>query len=91
LFNKLLTAAKLRRVRFHDLRHTFASLLIEQGESLVYVRDQMGHSSMGVRRTCRKLEHIRCVGWIPNPEPNTSGRIISLSLLTDLLACSHCA
>lgn len=38
VFNKLLTAAKLRRVRFHDLRHTFASLLIQQGESLAYIR-----------------------------------------------------
>src|SRR5262249_10520016 len=48
IFNKLLTAAKLRRVRFHDLRHTFASLLLAQGESLAYVKDQMGHSSINV-------------------------------------------
>jgi integrase len=48
IFNKLLTAAKLRRVRFHDLRHTFASLLIQQGESLAYIRDQLGHSSINV-------------------------------------------
>ena len=44
-----LTDAKLRRVRFHDLRHTFASLLLQQGgESLVYVKDQMGHSSIQI-------------------------------------------
>ena len=48
VFNKLLAAAKLRRVRFHDLRHTFASLLIGQGESLAYIRDQLGHSSIKV-------------------------------------------
>jgi len=48
VFFKALTAAKLRRVRFHDLRHTFASLLIEQGESLAYIRDQLGHSSIKV-------------------------------------------
>ena len=30
-FRACLTAAELRQVRFHDLRHTFASLLIQQG------------------------------------------------------------
>lgn len=48
VFNKLLTTAELRRIRFHDLRHTFASLLISQGESLPYVRDQLGHHSIQI-------------------------------------------
>jgi integrase len=48
VFQPALTKAKLRHVRLHDLRHTFASLLIQQGESLAYVRDQLGHSSIQV-------------------------------------------
>jgi integrase len=40
--------AELRRIRFHSLRHTFASLHIQNGESLTYIRDQMGHSSIKV-------------------------------------------
>src|SRR3954452_7522861 len=44
----ILEKAELRRVRFHDLRHTFASLLIQQGESLAYVRDQFGHKSVQI-------------------------------------------
>ncbi len=45
-FFKCLEKAGLRRIRFHDLRHTFASLLIQNGESLAYVKDQLGHSSI---------------------------------------------
>jgi integrase len=48
LFNRLLTDAGIRRVRFHDLRHSFASLLLQNGESLTYVKEQMGHSSINV-------------------------------------------
>ena len=52
VFYGLLTKAKLRRVRFHDLRHTFASLLLQNGESPVYVKEQMGHSSIQVTVDC---------------------------------------
>jgi integrase len=34
--------------RRDDLRHTFGSLLIQDGASLAYVKDQMGHSSIQV-------------------------------------------
>ncbi len=38
----------LPRIRFHDLRHTYASLLIDQGEHPKYIQIQMGHSSIKV-------------------------------------------
>jgi integrase len=40
--------AKLPHVRFHDLRHTYASWLIQAGVSLTAVRDLLGHSSIAV-------------------------------------------
>ena len=48
VFYRLLEQAGLRKIRLHDLRHTYASLLIQQGESLAYVQQQLGHSSVQV-------------------------------------------
>src|SRR5262249_46811024 len=47
-FYPLLEKVKLRRVRLHDLRHTFASLHLQNGESVVYVKEQMRHHSIQV-------------------------------------------
>jgi integrase len=47
-FQKCLEKAGLRQIRFHDLRHTFASLLIQNGEPLTYVKEQLGHSSIKI-------------------------------------------
>lgn len=44
-FNPALKKAGVERIRFHDLRHTYASLLIEQGENIKYIQKQLGHSS----------------------------------------------
>jgi integrase len=43
-----LDAAELPKIRFHDLRHTFASLLIEQGQNIKYIQKQLGHSKPSV-------------------------------------------
>jgi hypothetical protein len=43
-----LAKAGLRYIGVHDLRHTFASLLIQNGESLAYVKEQMGHHSITI-------------------------------------------
>jgi integrase len=48
VFYRCLEKTGLRHVRIHDLRHTYASLLLQQGESLAYIRDQLGHHSIQV-------------------------------------------
>jgi integrase len=39
-------AAGLRPLRWHDLRHTFGSLLVAAGVDLVSVKDALGHSQL---------------------------------------------
>ena len=48
VWGPLLKRTAVRYRKPHALRHTFASLLIQQGESLAYVRDQMGHHSIKI-------------------------------------------
>jgi integrase len=48
LFVPVLAKSGIRKIRLHDLRHTFGSLLIQGGASILYVKEQMGHSSIQV-------------------------------------------
>ena len=45
-FQDTLYRAGLPKIRFHDLRHTAATLLIEQGVTLKAVQATMGHSTI---------------------------------------------
>jgi integrase len=61
-FLPCLEASGLRRITFHQLRHSFASHLIQAGASLAYVKEQMGHSSVQV--TVDVYGHLeQNLGW----------------------------
>jgi site-specific recombinase XerD len=49
--------AGLRRIRFHDLRHSTAPLLLEQGVDLVVIKELLGHAHIGV--TAGVYAHMR--------------------------------
>lgn len=45
-YQPALTKAKIKeKFRFHDLRHCYASIQIENGQNVVYISKQLGHSS----------------------------------------------
>lgn len=56
-FRALLDRAGLGRIRFHDLRHSTATLLLEQGGELVVIKELLGHAHIGVTATF--YAHVR--------------------------------
>lgn len=48
LFARLRDAADLPKVRLHDLRHTYATLMIAAGVDLKTVSTALGHSKVGI-------------------------------------------
>ena len=63
-YHATLDAAKLRRLRFHDLRHTFGSLSINVA-SIVQVQAWMGRAD--IQTTMRYLAAPMTLGYCPRP------------------------
>jgi len=55
-FHSTLRFAGLRKVRFHDLRHSYCSLLISQGENIKFIQSQLGHAS--IQTTIDRYGHL---------------------------------
>ena len=55
-FRAILTAANLPRVRFHDLRHTAATLLLAQGVDPRTIMETLGHSQISL--TMNTYSHV---------------------------------
>lgn len=61
-FKKLLKRASVRECRFHDLRHTSATLLLSQGVHPKVVQERLGHSQISV--TLDTYSHV-----LPSMQP----------------------
>ncbi|MBW1977795.1 MAG: site-specific integrase [Deltaproteobacteria bacterium] len=48
VFYKALEKAGLRRIRIHDLRHTYATLRISKGDNILDICKQLGHHSIKI-------------------------------------------
>jgi len=47
-FKKVLAQAGRPDIRIHDARHTFATMMLELGESPKTVQTRLGHSRVGI-------------------------------------------
>lgn len=69
-FKPALNRAGIDSLRFHDLRHTYASLLLANGAPIKYVQHQLGHSS--IKMTMDLYTHLllevneQCVNLLDN-------------------------
>src|SRR5262245_23885763 len=71
-FPQALKRAGLRRVRFHDLRHTSTSLLIAQNAHPKYIQAQLGHAS--IQTTLDRYGHLMPEWSAPNLDCSPWGR-----------------
>jgi integrase len=55
VFTRMLEKAELRQVRIHDLRHSYATHLLQAGAPITYVSQQLGHADASI--TLRVYAH----------------------------------
>jgi integrase len=68
VFKPALKEATLAAIRFHDLRHTHASVLIAHGESIKAVSRRLGHSDVAL--TLRVYAHL-----LPDADDSLAERV----------------
>ncbi|MEZ5224170.1 MAG: site-specific integrase [Ilumatobacteraceae bacterium] len=56
LFGQIIATTDLPRIRFHDLRHTHASLLVAAGVPIKVVSERLGHANPGF--TMHTYQHL---------------------------------
>lgn len=70
-FKRLLIKAELPDVRFHDLRHTAATLMLQQGIHPKVVQERLGHSDISL--TLNTYSHV-----LPGMQDEAAGKLDEL-------------
>lgn len=73
--------AGIKDLRFHDLRHTFASRLIEKGVDIIKVKELLGHSTVKVTERythSNREERKKAVELLCKKSPKIAGKLENL-------------
>lgn len=92
VFKRVLRKAKMRNMKLHVTRHTYASLLLSNGESQVYVKEQLGHSSIDItvdiyghlipsanREAVNRLDTLQPSATYTQPAKNEKPQLIEIA------------
>ena len=77
VFKECLQEAGLPEIRFHDLRHTAATLMLQQGIHPKVVQERLGHSDISL--TLNTYSHV-----LPSMQDEAAEKMDELLTLTDV-------
>lgn len=77
VYKECLSAADLPNIRFHDLRHTAATLMLQQGINPKIVQERLGHADISL--TLNTYSHV-----LPSMQDEVAEKMDELLTLTDV-------
>jgi len=77
VYKECLKAADLPNIRFHDLRHTAATLMLQEGVNPKIVQERLGHADISL--TLNTYSHV-----LPSMQEEVAEKMDELLTLTDV-------
>jgi len=71
---------EMRRISFHDLRHTFASHFVMKGGSIYDLKELLGHSDVAtsMRYAHPAPSHLKALASLVQFRPNVPGKVVEM-------------
>lgn len=67
-FNRIIKVADVPKILFHDLRHTYATLLLSKGVNVKVISERLGHSNI-------KMTLVTCSHVLPTMQEEVAQKL----------------